>query len=170
VGALFADLDRRAERWQRTRGSIPVQQFGAPPLAEAPAASPLDVERLVEACRLGYRELRDVWTWVLPPRTIIELRRLVESPVAGFRLDDALWARIVYDFALGYRLRVLPPEHLLGSLVPLYSGWLASFVLQVRGLDPEAANERIEALAAVFEAQKPYLISRWRWPERLRVG
>lgn len=107
---------------------------------------------------------------MLPPRTIVDLKRLVDGPAAQFSLDDELWARVVYDFALGHRLRVLARDHLLRSLVPLYSGWLASFILQVRDLGAEAAEQRIERVAAAFEAQKPYLISRWRWPERLRTG
>jgi hypothetical protein len=169
VGALFDDLEQRAGRWQRTRGSVPVQQFGASPAFALPPISSPDVDRLIESYRLGYRELRDIWTWVLPPRTIIDLRRLVDVPSTDFRVDDDLWSRIVYDFAMGYRLRVLPHDHLLRSLVPLYSGWLASFILQVRDLSVDATDERVERLAATFEAQKPYLISRWRWPERLRT-
>jgi glucosylglycerate synthase len=65
---------------------------------------------------------------------------------------------------------VLPRDHLLRSLVPLYSGWLASFILQVRDASLEAVDQRVEDLCAAFELQKPYLISRWRWPERLRTG
>jgi hypothetical protein len=170
VGSVFADLEKRAGRWQRTRGSVPVQHFGTSSASASPQSSSVDVERLIESYRLGYRELRDIWTWVLPPRTIIDLRKLVDGPPAQFRLDDELWARVVYDFALGYRLRVLPRDHLLRSLVPLYSGWLASFILQVHDLGAEEADQRVEGLAAAFEAQKPYLISRWRWPERLRTG
>lgn len=169
VGSLCADLENRAGRWQRTRGSVPVQHFGTSSATAPPQSSSVDVERLIESYRLGYRELRDIWTWVLPPRTIVDLRKLVDGPSAQFRLDDELWARIVYDFALGYRLRVLPRDHLLRSLVPLYSGWLASFILQVRDLSDEEADQRVEGLAAAFEAQKPYLISRWRWPERFRT-
>jgi len=171
VGSLFADLENRATRWQRTRTSTAVQRWGTAHLAAAPPeTSQVDAERLIESYRLGYRELRDIWTWVLPPRTIVDLRRLVESRPAEFRLSDDLWARVVYDFALGYRLRVLPRPHLLRSLVPLYSGWLASFILHVRELGLAAVDQRVEDLALAFEAQKPYLISRWRWPERLRTG
>jgi hypothetical protein len=169
VGALFADLESRAERWQRTRGSVPVQPFGAPPSAVPLPASTVDPERLIETFRLAYRELHDIWTWVLPPRTLLELRKLVDCPPAQFRLDDELWARIVYDFAVGYRLRTLARGHLLRSLVPLYVGWLASFVLQVRELDPDAIDQRAEDVAMAFEAQKPYVIARWRWPERFRT-
>jgi len=167
VGALFADVAERPDRWQRVRGSVAVQQFGESAGALAEAVS-LDRDALIESFRLGYRELRDIWTWVLPPRTILDLRRLMDAAPGSFHLDDALWARIVYDFALGYRLRVLARDHLLRSLVPLYLAWLASFVVEVRDRGAEDVDERIEQLAAVFEAQKPYLISKWRWPERLR--
>jgi hypothetical protein len=123
----------------------------------------------MESYRLGYRELRDIWTWVLPPRTIVDLGRLVNSAPAQFTFDDGLWARIVYDFAVAYRLRVLVRDHLLRSLMPLYLGWLASFILQTGECAPAAVDERLERLAEAFEAQKPYLIARWRWPERLRT-
>jgi hypothetical protein len=167
VGALFADLEAHPERWQRVRGSVAVPRFGEPAGAPADAVS-VDGDRLIESFRLGYRELRDIWTWVLPPRTIIDLRRLVDASPGSFHLDDEIWARIVYDFALGYRLRVLARDHLLRSLVPLYLAWLASFVIEVRDRGDEDVEQRLERLATAFEAQKPYLISKWRWPERLR--
>jgi hypothetical protein len=170
VGSLFDDLEGRARRWQRVRSTVPLQRFGTPFTARSAQSSSVDVGRLIESYHLGFRELRDIWTWVLPPRTIVGLQRLVDRPAAQFRLEDELWARIVYDFAMGYRLRVLPRDHLLRSLVPLYSGWLASFVLQVGDSGPEAADQQVERLAAAFEAQKAYLISRWRWPERLRTS
>ena len=147
-----------------------MQQFGSPAASDLSPVHPPDIDRLIEAFRLGYRELRDIWTWVLPARAIIDLRKLVDASPERFRLDDDLWSRIVYDFAMGYRLRVLPRDHLLRSLAPLYSGWLASFILQVRDLSVDATDQRVEQLAAAFEAQKPYLISRWRWPERLRTA
>ena len=123
---------------------------------------------MVESFRLGYRALRDVWAWILPPRTIIELKRLADASRPHFQLADDLWARIIYDFALAHRLKVMPHDHLLGALTPLYSGWLASFVLDPETATGEGAERRVEQLCTVFEAQKPYLISRWRWPERFR--
>ena len=169
VGALFTDLERRAGVWQRQRARSQVRQFGAV-AATAPEHSPVDLEPLVDAFRLGFRELRDVWTWVLPPSTIVELQKLVECPPARFRLQDELWARIVYDFAVAFRLRSIAREHLLRSLVPLYSGWLGSYISEVRGTGIAGADHRVEILAEAFETQKPYLIARWRWPERLRTG
>ncbi len=168
VGALFADMEHRVDVWQRVRGSVAIPVFGSPAAAVYPETPPLNVEILMESFRLGYRELRELWTWVLPPRTIVELRKLTETVPERFRFDDRLWASIVYDFALGYSLRVMPRDHLLRSLTPLYTGWLASFVLQMRSASLAQIEERVEQVCLVFESEKRYLISRWRWPERLR--
>jgi glucosylglycerate synthase len=167
VAALFVDLERRVDVWQRVRGSAALPVLGVP-VASGREAAPLDVDHLLDSFRLGYRELREVWTWVLPPRTIVELRRLTESPPDRFRFDDRLWATIIYDFALGFSLHVLPRAHLLRSLTPLYTGWLASYILQMKAATPDQAEAWIEQLCLAFESEKRYLISRWRWPERLR--
>ena len=54
--------------------------------------------------------------------------------------------------------------HLLGALTPLYLAWVASHIrLTSAGADPE---RHIEAVVAAFETDKPYLVSRWRWPDR----
>jgi hypothetical protein len=167
VGALCDDLEHRADVWQRVRGSVGIPAFGTVPAA-APQAPALNIDGLIDSFRLGYRELREVWTWVLPPRTIVELRKLTEAGPDNFQFGDRFWASIVYDFALGYMLRVLPRDHLLRSLTPLYTGWLASFVLQMKSASLEQIEERVEQLCIGFELEKRYLISRWRWPERMR--
>ena len=167
VGSLFADMERRADVWQRARPPVPVPVMGPMSPPEPEAAAP-NVERLIDSFRLGYRELREIWTWTLPPRSIIALRRLVEGPQDRFRFDDGLWANILYDFALGYSFRVMPRDHLLRSLTPIYSGWMASIVVQLEGATGAEIEDRLEQLSAAFEAEKRYLISRWRWPERLR--
>jgi glucosylglycerate synthase len=170
VGALFTDVERRAAVWQRPRALAAVEHVAGAATAPAPQPGPVDVERLIETFRLGYRELRDLWASVLPPLTILDLKHLVAESGDAFVMDDQLWARIVYDFALGCRLRVVARDHLLRSLAPLYSGWLASYILRVRNVSPDAVDHRVEAIAAAFESQKNYLIARWRWPERRRTG
>lgn len=164
VGAAFAELQRRVEFWQRVRGSAGIPAFGT--VDGIPPSDAIDAARLIESFRLGYRELRDVWAAVLPPSAIIALKRQTVALDAAMQIDDELWARIIFDFAIGYRLRVLRPDHLLQSLTPLYLGWVASFLGQVSQAPPAAVEERVERLGAAFERQKPYLISRWRWPER----
>jgi hypothetical protein len=67
-----------------------------------------------------------------------------------------------YDFALGYSLHVMPRDQLLRSLTPLYTGWLASFVLHLWSASLTEIEERVERVCMGFESEKRYLISRWR--------
>lgn len=166
VGYLFSDMERRAPVWQRIRGSRPVPLAGELPLVPKPPD--VDVSTFAEAFRLASRELQDVWAEVLPPLAMLQWRRLASVSSDAFRVDPALWARTIYDFAMGHRLRVIARDHLLRSLTPLYLAWLTSFILEVRHLAPQEAEARIERLCSVFEAEKPYLVSQWRWPERFK--
>ena len=165
LGALFLDIDRNASYWQKIRGSQSVPTFGTGGVAvDEPGAA--DVSRLIETFQLGYRNLRDVWSAVLPPATLLELKRLTGLPAASFRLPDYLWARIVYDFALAHRLRIMNRDHLLRAMTPVYLAWVASYTTEVGTAAPAAIEYRLERLGAAFESQKPYLVSRWRWPDR----
>jgi hypothetical protein len=125
-----------------------------------------DVQRLIDAFQLGYRNLLEVWGRFLPPETLVELKRITRMSPERFHLPDDYWARIVYDCALGYRLRVISRDHLLRSMAPIYLAWVASYIVEVRNLEGSAVQDRIERLCAVYEQQKTYLVSRWRWPER----
>lgn len=167
VGALFADVEQRANVWQRTRSSAPLPVVGTLPSGPADPIE-IDVTEHLEFFRLGYTALRDIWAWILPPKVIMQLRRLSETPEEQFRIDDEQWAHIIYDFALAYHLRAIPRDHVLGALTPLYHGWLASFVLETGNASTADADARVDRLADTFEREKPYLISRWRWPDRFR--
>jgi hypothetical protein len=123
----------------------------------------VDIARLVNSFQLGMRDLQEIWRLVLPPATLFELQRV--SP-QKFRIPDELWVRIIYDFALAHRLRTINRAHLLGSLTPLYLGWVASYALETENMDSPALNRRLERLSNAYETGKPYLISRWRWPDR----
>jgi hypothetical protein len=165
VAPLFADVDRNASLWQRVRGSHSVtESSGEAVLGEPPAEASPDPRPMVEAFQLGQRNLQEVWSLVLPPVSLLELKKLSRQPLETFRMPDALWARVVYDFALAYRLRTLSRGHLLGAMTPLYLGWVGSRVLEVEGMATTGARQ--EQLERAFEQNKPYLVQRWRWPDR----
>ena len=163
VAPLFADVDRHASLWQRVRASHSVTESGGEP-GEAPAQSSPDPRPMVEAFQLGQRNLQELWSLVLPPVTLLELKTLSRQPLETFRMPDAPWAHIVYDFALAYRLRTLSRGHLLGAMAPLYLGWVGSRVLEVESGVPWGPRQ--EQLERAFEQNKPYLVQRWRWPDR----
>jgi hypothetical protein len=165
LGALFEDMTLNAAIWQKVRGSQATPMFGVANDGAPPAASP-DVRKLVDSFRLGLRNLRDLWALVLPPATLVDLKRLAVAPAESFAVPDELWSRLVFDFALGYRMRSLNRKHLLGAFLPLHLGWLASFVREMQDASHAECERRLEQLCQTYEAQKPYLISRWRSPDR----
>lgn len=164
VGLLFHEMERHAGVWQRIGGSEPVPTFGDPSLLEDESSAPAG--RMVEAFELAYRDLRPVWGMLIPPGDLLALKRVSGQPPESFRLDDALWARLVYDFALAFHAGVAPEGQLLRALTPLYLAWLASFINQARLASGAEVEAQVERLCVAFEGQKGYLISGWRWPDR----
>lgn len=165
LGPVFLDVERQVASWQRIRGSKPAPAFGSPDTVPEDTG-PVDVQQMIESFQLGARNLGDVWGVVLPPTTLLELRKLSRLPPNQFRMPDELWVRTVYDFALGHRLRTISRDHLLRSITPLYLGWIASYALELEGAGPAAVDARVERLSKAFETDKSYLVSRWRWPDR----
>ena len=166
LGPIFLDMERTAACWQRTRGSASVPARGEHHSLSQEAAT-LDLNRMMETFQLGVRDLQEIWGLVLPPATLFELRKLSRLAPEQASMPDDLWARIVYDFALAHRLRTVNPEHLLASMTPLYLAWVSSYAREMETAGAGATVEqRIERLAIAYEAAKPYLVSRWRWPDR----
>ena len=69
--------------------------------------------------------------------------------------------------------RAMPDKHfswyhdvLLGALTPIYLGWVASYAQEIAAATVDEADARVERLARAYEENKPYLVSRWRWPDR----
>jgi hypothetical protein len=161
TGSLFADIEAKAALWQRPRRSPPTRR---PMVDVAPSDGSADVARMVAAFQLANANLQEIWSLVLPPNSMLSLKRCSLLDAAVFRMPDSLWARIVYDFLIAYRLRTINRGHLLGALIPLYLAWVAGHINVMASGTP--AESHIEAVAAAFEADKPYLVARWRWPDR----
>ena len=104
--------------------------------------------------------------WYCRLSRYLELKRLTRMSADTFHIPDEMWVRIVYDFALAFRLRTISRVHILGAFTPLYLGWVASYVTEVSAQTADDAERRLEQLARAYEEGKPYLLSRWRWPDR----
>ena len=163
AGSLFADVEAKAAFWQRARLAQP-SVVRTHSTVSTEAGNPDEAAPMIDSFRLAYGNLHEIWSLVLPPQSLLGLKRLSILPAASFVMPDALWARVVYDFLLAFRLRTINRGHLLGALTPLYLAWVASHLLQTA--NGSNAELHTEAVAAAFEAEKPYVVSRWRWPDR----
>lgn len=161
VGALFALMERYEEAWPEVRGSAPVPLAGARSEG-GPAPIQVNLARMVSGFRQGLRDLLPLWEQVLAPETLADLYPLGDLAAEEFRFTPDLWVRVVYDFALAYRFRILHRDHLLRCLTPLYLGRTASFVRESWTATAEEAEEGVERLCREFERGKPYLVDRWR--------
>jgi glucosylglycerate synthase len=165
LGVMFAEMGKNARVWQRIRGSESIPLFGK---AEAMDTAPIEVDagRMIDSYKLGFKNLFELWSLILPPAALLELKKLAQRGNKDFLFPDILWVHIIYDFAVAFHLKTMNRDHLLSALTPLYLGWVASFVLQMQSADAEQVEARIEELCLSYETEKPYLISRWRWPDR----
>jgi glucosylglycerate synthase len=169
AGSLFQEVESCAAFWQRIRASHTMNTLGAN-LTQTPAdVRPMDVRPMIESFSLATRNLEEIWRLVIPPVTLLELKRLARLDPQAFHMPDQLWVRAIYDFALGYRVRNISRQHLLGALTPLYLGWVASYATEMANASDEQAERRVEQLAQAFEENKPYLLARWRWPDRMNL-
>jgi hypothetical protein len=165
LGNLYLDMEVNATFWQRVRNSQPVRTFGQPLQAEQESAA-AEVGHMIEVFQRGCKDLMDIWALAISPAALVDIRKLGRAPADQFRLSDRVWVHVLYDFALAHRQRVINREHLLRAMTPIYLGWVASYALEVQNFTPAAVEERLEKLAVAFETLKPYLLSRWRWPDR----
>lgn len=161
TGSLFADIEAKAAFWQRPR-RLPPDRRAFPAIHGIDGE--VDIAPMVEAFRLAFSNLQEIWSLVLAPNSLLGLKRLSVVEPAAFRMPENLWARIVFDFLVAFRLRTLNRGHLLGALIPLYLAWVAGHLNVVKS--GTSSEVHVEAVAAAFESDKQYIVSRWRWPDR----
>ena len=161
TGSLFADIEAKAAFWQRPRRLPPERRtFPAMDAIEGD----VDIAPMIDAFRLAFSNLQEIWSLVLAPNSLLGLKRLSAVEPSTFRMPENLWARIVFDFLVAYRLRTINRGHLLGALIPLYLAWVAGHLNVVTS--GTSSDVHVEAVAAAFESDKQYIVSRWRWPDR----
>lgn len=160
IGALFALMETHTATWLPITGSQPVPLFGFQYEVGVEPVN-VNVERMVSLFNLGLADLHSIWARILTEDSLQQLSRLRGITLQDFRIPDPLWAQVIYDAALAHHRNVLPREHLLKALTPLYLGKTASFVLDTQGLTSREAEHHVEALCQTFEKEKGYLVSRW---------
>jgi hypothetical protein len=160
VGSVFNLMETHDLAWRNVLGSLPVPLQGSPSDGEPEPVS-ISLQRVLASFQQGVRDLLPIYERVFSPRQIKELESRAAGPAEEFTLEDELWVSLICDMALAYHRRVMDREHLLKSLVPLYLGWVASFVRQTEKESAIQAENRIERLCLVYEQLKPYLIDQW---------
>jgi hypothetical protein len=161
VSAVFDLMETHHDRWAEVEGAEAVPLFGFPHGVGLEPVS-VNVARMLGIFGQGARDLGEVWGRALEPVTLRGVAALAGAGEPDFRFPNPLWVKVVHDFAIAYRRRALPRDQLLRSLVPLYLGRTASFVLATRESDAAEVETAIRGLADEFVRQKADLRERWR--------
>ena len=161
VSATFELMETYSGVWMPIRGTEPVPAFG---FEYTVGLEPVNVNtaRMLNTFREGLRNLGEIWLDILGAGDFSEVERLGALPDSEFHFPIGLWAQVVYDFALAFHKKILPAEHLIKSMTPLYVGKTASFILEAKDMGQTEADAEIEKLCLEFEKRKDYLVSNWK--------
>jgi glycosyltransferase involved in cell wall biosynthesis len=160
VSSVYGMMGNYQHLWKEVRESQTVSTFGFHYEVGLEPVS-VNVERMIRNFRLGVKDLMEIWRKALPSETALWLESIGRLSDESFSFPQDLWARIIYDFASAYHKGSVHREHLLKSMIPLYLGRVASFVMENQESTAGEVEAKIESLCRVFEEMKPYLIKRW---------
>jgi glycosyltransferase involved in cell wall biosynthesis len=160
VSSVYRLMSEYRNLWKGVHASQPVPIFG---FHYEVGLEPVSVNlgRMIGNFRLGVKDLMEIWRKALPPETALWLESIGRLSDESFSFPQDLWARIIYDFSTAYHRGSIHREHLLKSMIPLYLGRVASFVMENQESTAGEVEAKIESLCRVFEEMKPYLIERW---------
>lgn len=161
TSSVFQLMDEFEPVWSKVEGSRPADLFG---FRFDVGLDPIHVnlDRMIGLFRQGVADLDDIWKQALAPEHLAAVGELARADARSFHIDNRLWARIIIDFACAWRRHPMERTHLLRSLTPLYLGRVASFVIETESVLSSEVEDRIEQLCLAFEAEKPYLLARWK--------
>jgi hypothetical protein len=161
VGPVFAMMEELTSIWFGARGVRQVPSYG---FEYAVSVEPMSVniERILNAFRYGMNVLPPVWREILTPEMLRSLGTLSRLKTVTFRFPDDLWVRVVYRFAAAFHRRLMPRDHLLRSLTPLYLGKVGSYLLETGESGPEEVQAAVVSLAQTFESLKGTLEQDWQ--------
>jgi len=163
VGTIFSMMGHFDTYWTKVKYSKPTAIYGfGLGEVEMPPKVEVDSQKLIDNFQDGFGRYSEVWEMVLSGdvyKKLFEIKGLKEKV---FALPTDLWARILYDMAVGYRDNICDRDLMLDSLIPLYFGRTFSFVKKTKRMSTRQAEEAIEEDCTTFEMTKPYLVRRWQ--------
>jgi hypothetical protein len=161
LGAAFAMMEEYEDLWLATESGPPLPVDGSPVLPSDETVQ-IDVERMVGAFGRGLRDLGTIWEQVLAPETYGDVLSLDIEDLTRFRFRmtcgrgscttsrsgiTGAWCTATTCCARSCR-------SIWGARPP--SCWRRG------SATPAAVESGLDAVAAAFARQKPYLVDRWR--------
>lgn len=165
VSTLFDLMAEFEYLWKDMGPSRPSAIYGfGLGVDEKPPTVDVDTQALCDSFENGFENHGDLWRSIIPLPEFSELERLChDMDTDTLYYPSSLWARILFNFALAYRMAEDQQERekIMAALIPFYHSRVLSFVNTTRKMPLKDAEEYLENTTRTFEAEKYYLIDRW---------
>jgi len=150
--------------WKYVGESRPsaIYGFGAG-MERQPPPVHVSTAALFESFRSGAGSHAGLWREILPATEYPRVQELLDiDREERFVYPSSLWARILFDFAVAYKLAdEAGREEIMEALIPFYHSRVLNFVNKTRDMDTAEAEDYLDEFQRVFEGEKYYLIERW---------
>jgi hypothetical protein len=160
IGTMFSLMEQNQGRWKSVGGSQPVPTFGPDSFPE-PEPVQVDLRKLVEEFKLGYRQFGILWKSLFSDECAREIETWARLKSEQFVMPTDTWVKILYELAAIFHRWKANRQVLISMMVPLYMARVASFVNRTKEMDNNEAEVLVEEQATVFEQNKEYLIGLW---------
>ena len=165
MGTIFSLIEENQDKWKKIKGSKKLQTFGFQARV-IPEEAHQDFNGLFNLFHKGVAKRYLIWREVLKKENLLSLEKIIKLPKKNFGFPAELWVKIIYDYILFYHrfkytFMEMSLPSFLESIIPLYFGFIASFVLRTKKMSNREAEEEIEKLCLEFEKLKPYLVTNW---------
>lgn len=165
IGTIFSLIEENQDKWNKIKGSKDLQTFGFQAKV-IPEEAQQDFDELFNLFHEGVAKRYLILREVLKKENLRSLEKIVKLPKKSFNFSFQTWVKIIYDYILFYRrfkytFMEMSLPSMLESMIPLYFGFIASFVQKTKKMCNLEAEKEIEKLCLEFEKLKPYLVTNW---------
>lgn len=165
IGTIFFLIEENYKMWQKIRGSVDLPTFGFQSRV-IPEGVPLEFNEPFQSFHSGFKKYNCIWQEILRKENHADLEKIFHLSGRSFNFPYSVWVKIIYDYILYFHrfkntfIEMSLPL-VLESLIPLYFGFIASFIKKTKKMNNQEAEREIENICLNFEKFKPYLIDNW---------
>lgn len=161
VGTLFDLMEQYESFWRNVKEtSVALPLFGMSEFQE-PEPIRINLDKLVREYKIGFKQFRPLYKQVFSKEVFSEFRARLTEEDHSFTIPIEIWVRALYELAATYHHWKSNRVRLLGLMVPLYFGRVASFINNTWEMSSGQAEEFVEQQAEKFETMRDILIKKW---------
>lgn len=163
VSTLFDLITDFEFIWKDTFSSTPSNIYGfGLGVEEKPPTVNVNLDSLFDSFMEGFKKYGKTWEKIIPAPEFMQISKLQKvKEKKNFYYSSDLWARVLFNFAIAYKMNEIDKDTLIESMIPFYHSRVLSFANKTESASIKEAEEYLENVTRVFEKEKYYLVQRW---------